>query len=96
MEVVAPPMTSHRRDRLSPAAAVLALAAAAGLWAGEGRARPATAPLTAKESLGRRLFFEKSLSTPPGQACAACHDPRVAFADPDPGLPVSRGARPGL
>jgi cytochrome c peroxidase len=90
------PMTSNRRDRLSPAAAFLALAAASAVWAGEGPARSATAPLTAKESLGKRLFFDKSLSTPPGQACSACHDPRVAFADPDPGLPVSRGARPGL
>ena len=52
--------------------------------------------LSAKEQLGKRLFFEKSLSTPPGQDCSACHDPQVAFADPDVGLPVSKGARPGL
>ena len=47
-----------------------------------------------KEQLGKLLFFEKSLSTPPGQACAACHAPEVAFADPGMELPVSKGARP--
>ncbi|MBC8317605.1 MAG: cytochrome-c peroxidase [Desulfobulbaceae bacterium] len=50
----------------------------------------------AKERLGKLLFFEKSLSTPPGQDCSACHDPEIAFADPLTGLPVSKGARPGL
>jgi len=49
-----------------------------------------------KERLGKLLFFEKSLSTPPGQDCSACHAPEVAFADPETGLPVSRGARPGI
>ncbi len=53
------------------------------------------ASLTAKERLGKLLFFDPSLSTPPGQACANCHAPEVAFADPEVGLPVSRGAIPG-
>ena len=48
-----------------------------------------------KERLGKLLFFEKSLSTPPGQACATCHAPQVAFADPETDLPVSRGVIPG-
>ena len=48
--------------------------------------------LNIKEQLGKLLFFEKSLSTPPGQACSDCHAPEVAFADPDTELPVSRGA----
>ena len=52
--------------------------------------------LSPKERLGKLLFFEKSLSTPPGQACSDCHDPQVAFANPESDLPVSRGARPGL
>ncbi|MBT8386338.1 MAG: cytochrome-c peroxidase, partial [Ignavibacteria bacterium] len=50
--------------------------------------------LNAKEQLGKLLFFEKSLSTPPGQACSDCHAPEVAFADPETELPVSRGAHP--
>ena len=36
-------------------------------------------PLT---DLGRALFFDTSLSEPPGQACATCHDPERAFSDP--------------
>ncbi len=51
---------------------------------------------TKKEQLGKLLFFEKSLSTPPGQDCSFCHDPSAGFADPDRDLPVSRGARPGI
>jgi cytochrome c peroxidase len=75
---------------------VAAATLAPGLWAGDAPPPPETSTLSARESLGKRLFFETSLSTPPGQACAACHDPRVAFANPDTGLPVSRGAKPGL
>jgi len=52
--------------------------------------------LKTKEQLGKLLFFEESLSTPPGQSCSSCHDPAVAFADPELDLPVSRGARPDL
>ncbi len=55
----------------------------------------AGAALSAKERLGKLLFFESSLSTPPGQACSDCHDPSVAFANPDKELPVSRGAISG-
>jgi cytochrome c peroxidase len=55
----------------------------------------ADAALTTKERLGKLLFFDTNLSTPPGQACSDCHDPSVAFADPEKELPVSRGARPG-
>lgn len=51
---------------------------------------------TARQRLGKLLFFEKSLSTPPGQACAACHAPEAAFTDPPSDLPVSKGARAGL
>lgn len=41
-----------------------------------------TAPVT-KEQLGRRLFEDPRLSEPAGQACADCHDRRIAFADPE-------------
>lgn len=47
------------------------------------------------EELGRRLFFEESLSTPVGQSCATCHDPATAFSNPDQEIPVSRGAIAG-
>jgi cytochrome c peroxidase len=61
---------------------------------GEGVA-DGVAPLTPKEELGRRLFFDETLSTPPGQSCATCHDPGFAFTNPAQDLPVSRGAIPG-
>ena len=43
------------------------------------------------EKLGRKIYFDESLSTPPGQSCASCHTPAAGFADPDHSLPVSRG-----
>ena len=51
--------------------------------------------LSAKERLGKLLFFETSLSTPPGQACSTCHAPERGFTNPDAELPVSKGVRPG-
>ena len=35
-----------------------------------------------KAVLGRKIFFDKTLSNPAGQACANCHDPAKAFSDP--------------
>lgn len=32
--------------------------------------------------LGKKLFFDSALSTPEGQACAACHDPGAGFTGP--------------
>jgi cytochrome c peroxidase len=43
---------------------------------------PAQADLSPLEELGKFLFFDTNLSTPPGQACAACHAPETAFAGP--------------
>jgi cytochrome c peroxidase len=60
------------------------------------RAVSVDASFNTRERLGKMLFFEKSLSTPPGQACSDCHAPEVAFANPESDLPVSRGARTGL
>ena len=54
-----------------------------------------TVELSNKQQLGKLLFFEKSLSTPVGQDCSQCHKPEFAFADPDTGLPVSKGAVEG-
>jgi len=48
--------------------------------------------LTQKQQLGKKIFFDKNLSTPPGQACSSCHDPEFGFGDPNTGLPVSQGA----
>jgi len=43
---------------------------------------PADNPLTAeKVALGRRLYFDKRLSTDGSVACVTCHDPAHGFAD---------------
>ena len=47
--------------------------------------------LTQKQTLGKRLFFDKNLSTPIGQACADCHSPKTGFANPNADYPVSQG-----
>jgi cytochrome c peroxidase len=39
--------------------------------------------LSPKEQLGKFLFFDKSLSAPEGQSCAACHDPEAGFTGLD-------------
>jgi cytochrome c peroxidase len=51
--------------------------------------------LTPQQELGRQLFFDTNLSTPPGQSCATCHDPATAFADPDQAHPTSEGVHAG-
>lgn len=42
--------------------------------------------LTPQEQLGENLFFDTNLSSPAGQACAACHAPAVGFTGPDPAI----------
>jgi cytochrome c peroxidase len=51
--------------------------------------------LSEKEQLGKRLFFDQSLSTPPGQACAVCHGPEVGFTGPDEALNKRGGVYEG-
>lgn len=41
------------------------------------------AELTPKEQLGKKLFFDTNLSSPKGQACAACHSPEAGWTGPD-------------
>lgn len=45
------------------------------------------------ESVGKDIFFDTNLSSPPGQSCASCHDPAAGFADADAAA-VSPGAVP--
>jgi cytochrome c peroxidase len=57
---------------------------------------PVANATSAKTLLGAKLYFDKNLSEPDGQACASCHQPFAGFADPDEGLPVSEGVVAGL
>ena len=47
--------------------------------------------LNPSQLLGKKLFFDTTLSNPPGQSCAKCHMPNKGFSDPEK-LAVSRGA----
>src|SRR5262245_62026683 len=52
---------------------------------------PADNPTTrAKVELGKKLYFDKRLSTDGTVACVVCHDPRTGFAD-GRGKPTSAG-----
>jgi cytochrome c peroxidase len=81
----------------------LSLLLAAVAWAQGGHSglsRPqAYARATALGELGRKLFFDPSLSASGKMACATCHDPRHAFGPPN-ALPVQFGGpdlrQPGL
>ena len=56
-------------------------------------ASPADAKTTLSplQQLGKTLFFDSSLSPNGTQSCASCHDPSVAFTDPDKSHPTSKG-----
>jgi cytochrome c peroxidase len=69
-------------------------------WAGcKGPEEKAPEGLTKKEFLGKKLFFDTNLSTPPGQACAFCHAPVACWSGPDKEInkagAVYEGAVPG-
>jgi cytochrome c peroxidase len=49
-----------------------------------------TPSVDAMADLGRRLFFDQSLSASGKMACASCHDPKFAFGPPND-LPVQLG-----
>jgi cytochrome c peroxidase len=38
------------------------------------------------QDVGKLIFFDTELSTPPGQACAVCHGPEVGWTGPDEAL----------
>jgi cytochrome c peroxidase len=47
------------------------------------------------EELGKALFFDTDLSTPPGQSCAACHAPETGFTGPDWAINAGEAVYPG-
>jgi cytochrome c peroxidase len=81
------------------AVAILAAALSSCGGGGAGASFPkggltVTGPTT-KAQLGQAIFFDPTLSNPPGESCATCHAPTRAFTDPRPG-PTSPGAVAGL
>ncbi len=59
------------------------------------RGQGGAAKLTAIEELGKKLFFDANLSSPPGQSCAACHGPGVGFSGPDENVNKASGVYGG-
>jgi cytochrome c peroxidase len=59
----------------------------ATLLVGACSSSPAT-----KEQLGQLLFEDQNLSQPAGQSCADCHDPALAFREPESDHSTSSGA----
>jgi cytochrome c peroxidase len=50
----------------------------------------------ARAALGKRIFFDKSLSEPAGTSCASCHEPAHGFAGNNGSkIGVALGSRPG-
>ena len=68
---------------------------ALGFLAGVGTAKKSPSSLSPKEELGKKLFFDKNLSTPPGQDCAVCHAPNVGMTGPDEGINIKGGVYEG-
>ncbi len=52
--------------------------------------------LSKKEQLGKKLFFDTTLSANENMSCASCHAVNSAFVEPDNELPVSEGSFAGL
>ncbi|MHC5113210.1 MAG: cytochrome-c peroxidase [Planctomycetota bacterium] len=79
---------------LAGAGALLAIGGMSGAG-GEGSASMASGSLTPMETLGKLVFFDENLSTPPGQSCATCHDPAVGFTGPDEAMNAAGAVHPG-
>jgi cytochrome c peroxidase len=62
------------------------------LFVGSGAADNGLTPM---EELGKELFFDANLSTPPGQSCATCHAPEWGFTGPDPEINATQAVYPG-
>jgi len=82
-------MTRIRVLIMASAVAILAIAGLA--LAGVG----AAGSLSTLEELGKALFFDTQLSTPPGQSCATCHAPEVGYTGPDSAINAGPAVYPG-
>lgn len=81
--------SSRARSSIALAGAALLVACGGGGTAGVAQA-PAEAPLSARASLGEKIFNDVSLSASGQQACATCHDANTGHA-PANALPAQLG-----
>jgi cytochrome c peroxidase len=56
---------------------------------------PEAAQLNIKETFGKKLYFDRSLSSPSNQSCAVCHEERSGFSGPVPGINKAGAVYPG-
>jgi len=61
-----------------------------GLLLAAGMAHGAPQPLSPLQQLGKRIFFDPTLSASGREACATCHDPKYAYGPP-PGRTIALG-----
>jgi cytochrome c peroxidase len=57
---------------------------------------PNVVALSPAEQLGKDIFFDATLSNPPGYACATCHVPSTGFTGPDSFINQAIGTSPGV
>lgn len=74
------------------ACAAFGLALAFAVASTPAHSRQSLSPI---EELGKALFFDTDLSTPPGQSCAACHAPETGFTGPDWAINAGQAVYPG-
>ena len=69
-----------------------------GMWQplSLAEASPDPPALTNLELLGKHLFFDPNLSTPPGMSCASCHDPKVGWTGPNSEINAAGAVMPGV
>lgn len=48
-----------------------------------------------KQAFGKKLYFDRSLSSPSNQSCATCHGERSGFTGPVPGINKAGAVYPG-
>ena len=89
----------HALLRISALVALSIPLAAVGQGAFYGIPFEKTPSPAAMTALGRKMFFDPSLSASGRQACASCHDPRFAYGPPNDRAVQAGGSdlkRPGL
>jgi cytochrome c peroxidase len=61
-----------------------------------GLAASALASLSNLEQLGKNLFHDANLSTPPGMSCASCHAPEAGWTGPQSSINAAGAVMPGV
>ena len=57
---------------------------------------PNVVPLSTGEQLGKDIFYDDTLSNPPGYSCATCHNSKTGFTGPSSPLNQTAGPLPGV